>query len=266
MRNVLVIATNTTREIIRQPAFLLVLVLGAAALLLGRYMTLFALGEEVSMFKDIGTSTILLVGLLIVVFASTTTIHEEIENRTILTLLSRPVSRAQLLLGKYLGLAAAVAAAFVLLLGVFLVAHWWMLHYEYNFSDKTEPFVSPQIVKAVYLAFLQVLLLGGVAMVASIYLALLPNMALCGLVFVAGHLSDYVFAVFRDPETLRMHPVARFFYLLIPNLEHFNVSSALVTGTLIPGGYLTLATLYTLVYLTALLTAGVLLFNRRELL
>ncbi|RKY16821.1 MAG: ABC transporter permease, partial [Planctomycetota bacterium] len=79
MRNVLVIATNTTREIVRQPAFLLVLVLGAAALLLGRYMTLFALGEEVSMFKDIGTSTILLVGLLIVVFASTTTIHEEIE-------------------------------------------------------------------------------------------------------------------------------------------------------------------------------------------
>ena len=266
MYKVYVIARNTAREIVRRPAFIVVMVLGLVALLFGRYLTLFALGEEVRMFKDIGVTTILFIGLLLVVISTTFTIHEEIESKTILTVLSRPISRTQVLLGKYLGLVIAITVAFVILLAVFLVALWWLLHYEYNFSDKAQPFLNPVVIKGTYLAFLQVLLLSGVSTVLSIFLGLLPNMAIVGILFVAGHLTDFVFSVFRDPVSHVMHPLAKAFYLLIPNLENYNVSSALIAGIPIPSLYLAITTLYTLVYLVLLFLLGSYLLQRRELL
>ncbi len=217
------------------------------------------------MFKDIGVTTILLIGLLLVVFSATSTIYDEIENKTILNVLSRPVTRSEVLLGKFLGLMFAVLLAFAVMLILFLIALWWLLQYEYNLSDKNQPFLHPEVFKAVYLCYLQVMILGAFSTVLSIRLGLLPNMAVCGLIFMAGHISDYVFSVFRDPITHTMHPIAAVFYVAIPNLEHFNVSSALITGLSIPGGYITLASFYTLVYLTVLFVIGVQVFERREL-
>ncbi|MFA4986805.1 MAG: ABC transporter permease subunit [Candidatus Brocadiia bacterium] len=260
------IASNTFREVFRQPAFLLVLLLGVVGLILGRYLTLFALGDEVRMFKDIGVSTILLVGLVLVVISSTSTIFDEIENKTILTVLSKPVSRQSVLIGKFTGIALTVFVAFVMMTFVFLLALWWLSNFEYSHLPKGQPFFVVEALQGVYLAFLHVLLLAGISTVLSIHLSLLPNMAICCIIFVAGHLSDYAFSVFRDPSTNAMNPVAFVFYILIPNFEHFNVSSALIAGQTIPGTYTMFASFYAGVYLLILLFVGNYLFKRRELL
>jgi ABC-type transport system involved in multi-copper enzyme maturation permease subunit len=266
MRNILTIAMNTVREVGRQPAFLIVLALGTAALLLGRYLTLFGLGMEVEMYKDIGASTMLFTGFLLVVFAGTSAIFEEIESKTILTVLSRPVTRPQLLVGKFTGIVLTVSIAFVLLTLVFLVTHWWFLKLEYSHSVKDQPFFHPQILKAVALVLMQVTLIAGVSVILSIFVGLLPNISICGLVFILGHLSDYIFSVFRDPVTGEMSVIPAFFYAILPNLGHYNISTALVTGIEIPASYLLRTGAYTLVYLIMLFFIGNFLFHRRELL
>ena len=265
MLNLLTIARNTSREIFKQPAFIIVLLLGITAIVLGRYLTLFGLGQEVEMFKDIGCSTILFVGLILVVFASTSTIHDEIESRTMLTILSRPVRKSEVLVGKFAGILITVSIATLLLLIAFLVTHWWFLHNEYSHSAMNQPFFHPQIIKGVLLSLMQVILLAGVSVILSIYLGLLPNISICGIIFVIGHLSDYLFATFRDPLTGSMNVVAKFFYLLIPNFEHFNVSSALLNGSTIPWSFVGVAAIYTAAYLFLLLFTGILLFWKREL-
>ena len=253
MLNLITIARNTSKEIFKQPAFIIVLLLGVSAIVLGRYLTLFGLGQEVEMFKDIGCSTILFIGLILVIFASTSTIHDEIESRTMLTILSRPVRKTEVLLGKFTGILITVSIATLVLLIAFLITHWWFLHFEYSHSVTKQPFFHPQIIKGVMLSLMQVILLAGVSVILSIHLGLLPNISICGIVFVIGHLSDYIFATFRDPETGAMNIFANFFYLLIPNLEHYNVSSALLDGSIIPWSFVGIAGVYTLSYLFLLL-------------
>ncbi|MDZ7815148.1 MAG: ABC transporter permease subunit [Planctomycetota bacterium] len=266
MHNIATIARNSAREILKQRSFLVVLALGIVAIFMGRYLTLFGLGMEVEMFKDIGTTTILFFGLLMVVFASSSTIYDEIENKTMLTILSRPVTKGEVLTGKFFGIVVTVTIAFAVLLAAFLLTHWWFLNFEYSHSIKEQPFFHPQIIKGVVLAYMQVLVLGGVSVIMSIFVGLLPNISVCGVVFVIGHLTDYIFSEFRDVVTNEINPVANFFYVLIPNLEHYNVSNALMTGIEIPTSYVLLAGTYTVAYITVLLIIGNILFNRREVL
>ncbi len=103
MFRIFTIAGNTFTEVIRQPVYLIILFCAFALLLASPYTTWFVMLENAKLIKDMGLSTILLTGLLIGAFSSANVIHKEIENRTVLTIISKPIRRSSFLLGKYLG-------------------------------------------------------------------------------------------------------------------------------------------------------------------
>ena len=70
----------------------------------------FTLGEDTVMFKAVGLDVILLLVLIATLFATSKSIYEEIEDRTMLTLMSKPVQKWEVLVGKYLGIVAGGAA------------------------------------------------------------------------------------------------------------------------------------------------------------
>jgi hypothetical protein len=72
---------------------------------------MYTLDEDVKMLRELGLSTLFLAGLFIAVFSATGAITEEIESKTITTVLSKPVARPVFVLGKFLGVAAAVILA-----------------------------------------------------------------------------------------------------------------------------------------------------------
>ena len=105
------IARNTFIEVIRQPAFGIVVIVTLIMYALSPFFALFSLGEEASMLKDFGTSTLLLSGWVLTCLGASHVVRREIELRTTLTLLSKPVSREVFLVAKFLGVVAAVALA-----------------------------------------------------------------------------------------------------------------------------------------------------------
>ena len=105
------IAKNTFWEVLKSPLFVVLGIVGiVAVVLLGMipYFTL-VLEDDVKMFKDVATAMTLFVGLLLAVLSATKVIDEEIDNKTMLTLLSKPVRRGEIVLGKFLGVCASVA-------------------------------------------------------------------------------------------------------------------------------------------------------------
>src|ERR1700743_441961 len=96
-----VIMAATLKEAVRQPVFPLVVVLAVLATLINTYVPFFTLGEDVKMLKDCGLATILIAGLLLATWTASVSIAEEIEGKTAMTLLSKPVNRIQFILGKY---------------------------------------------------------------------------------------------------------------------------------------------------------------------
>jgi ABC-type transport system involved in multi-copper enzyme maturation permease subunit len=107
------IAYAAFREGIRQPMFLLLMGGALTALLVSLVLPYFTFGEDYKMMYELGFDIITFASLVFACIAASMFISEEIEGRTAVTLLSKPVSRFDFLVGKFAGI---LMAAFLMLL------------------------------------------------------------------------------------------------------------------------------------------------------
>ena len=110
------VAANTFLEGVRQPVFAVILGGATALILVSPYITMFTLNNSPRLIKDMGLATIMLAGMLMAAFSASKVVSEEIENRTVLGVISKPVGRMEFILGKFLGVISG------LLVGVYLLS------------------------------------------------------------------------------------------------------------------------------------------------
>jgi ABC-2 type transport system permease protein len=118
---ILTIARTSLVESIRQPVFAVLVLVGTLALVLNVALAAFTLDDDNKLLVDLGLSTMFVCGLLLAAFTATSVLTREIENRTIVTVVSKPVPRPAVILGKYLGVATSLAVGFWTLVAVFLL-------------------------------------------------------------------------------------------------------------------------------------------------
>ncbi len=117
----LAIIRNTFFESIRQPIMLVVLAAATLALVFSNLLAAFTMEDDQRMMIDLGLSTVFICGALLAAFIATNVLNREIENLTALTVISKPVSRPLFVLGKYLGVAAALVLATAYLAFIFML-------------------------------------------------------------------------------------------------------------------------------------------------
>ena len=117
MLNFFYIAKNTFTESIREPIFFILLI--TALVLIGHFpsMTLFVFGDQIKLVVDSSMATVLLFGLFVAVMSSSHTVTREMQNGTVLLLLSKPVYRWTFILAKIAGI-TFTSAVFVFLCNV----------------------------------------------------------------------------------------------------------------------------------------------------
>ena len=109
------VARNTALECLRQPVVLAVLVAGTLLVILSVPFSGFTLMDDQRMFVDIALSTVFVCGTVLAAFLASTALNREVENRTALTVISKPVGRPAFVCGKYLGVTAALLACTLVL-------------------------------------------------------------------------------------------------------------------------------------------------------
>ncbi len=109
------IAHNTFTESIRQPIYVVLILLGSLAMVINPQLAAYTMEDDNKLLIDMGLSTIFLISLLLAAFTATGVFSNEIENKTVLTVVSKPVGRPLFVIGKYIGISAAISAAFFLL-------------------------------------------------------------------------------------------------------------------------------------------------------
>jgi ABC-type transport system involved in multi-copper enzyme maturation permease subunit len=123
------IALAAFREGVRQPMFWLLFGVAFVAMTISPLIPYFTFGEDHLVVKEIGIDTIMLIAAVFGALAASMSISEEIEGRTAVTLMSKPVSRRHFLIGKFVGIVLAAAVFFALLgtyfEGIALFKHWW---------------------------------------------------------------------------------------------------------------------------------------------
>lgn len=117
---VIPIARNAFKESIRQPVFFIMMLLAAFIQLLNTWIVGFSMGAnnvpgEVTgdnkLLLDVSMGGIFLLGIMLAAFIATSAISREIENKTVLTVVSKPIGRPSVILGKFLGISSAMFVA-----------------------------------------------------------------------------------------------------------------------------------------------------------
>ena len=120
-QQILTIGRNTFIESIRQPIFAVLIFVATIGLWTNTHVAGYTFGDDNKLMIDLGLSVLFLTGLALAGFSATGVITAEIQNKTVLTVVSKPVARPLFVLGKYFGVAAAIAVAFWILTVTYLV-------------------------------------------------------------------------------------------------------------------------------------------------
>ncbi len=121
VEQLLAIARNTLLESIRQPIVLIVCAAATILVVMSNPFSAWTMQDDQRMFVDIGLSTVFLATAVLAAFIATSVITREIDNGTVLTVVSKPVPRPVFVVGKFLGVSGAMLLAFAFLALVFIL-------------------------------------------------------------------------------------------------------------------------------------------------
>ncbi len=261
---------STAKNEMAQPLYLILLALGIVGILFFGIYPFNTLGDDIRVLKDSGVTLIMVLAMLQAVWSAGTTVSDEIEGRTALTVLSKPVSRRAFVLGKYAGIMLTVLVMFLILASVLVL----VLSYKPLFEARELTKAVPEwqecheqvlsVLPVLVLYFMETMVIGGVAVALATRLPLLANFITCFIVYVIGNLTSPLVASAQGNNEL-VGFVGKLIAVIVPNLNVFNVQSAVDTGNPIPLIYLAGAFNYLVVFVIAIWMLAMLLFEDRDL-
>ena len=250
------IARNVFLEVVRDRILYVIGVFAIVMLMAIGLLPEVAAGTEDKLILDTGLAAINILSLFVVVFVGTGLINKEIEKKTVLVLIAKPVSRLEFILGKHLGLSLVMALLISALTFVMLVL----------LSFGSVPYELDLMLLAVLFMFLEMVLLIAAAMmfgvITSTVLATLMTLA----IFAVGHETRNILALDKIAESENFRRVAEGLFLVLPDLERLNLKNEIANGFVAPpsGGSLVENAVYGLIYTALLLTVTVTVFERRQ--
>jgi ABC-type transport system involved in multi-copper enzyme maturation permease subunit len=295
------VALAAFREGVRQPMYWLLVGFALLAMWVSPYIPYFTFGEDHKMVEELGYDSIMLITLLFGTLAASMSISEEIEGKTAITLMSKPVSRRQFLLGKFLGILLA-CAAMMLFLGWWF--DWVMLYKRWYDSVEAATPPTPltgalqawlpslgsaavefcrgaelwaldavRAAPGLVLGFCQVMVLLAVAVSLATRLPMVINLVICLGVYFLGHLTPVLVQIARERSMAEiggiLYFMAQLFDTLLPGLDYFTLGTAVVRDNPLPTGpfllYIGSVVGYAVLYTLIVLFFGLILFEDRDL-
>ena len=290
------VAYAAFQEGLRQPTYWFLFIAGISIMALSSIFPFYTFGEDLKVYKELCFLMTMILPTAFGILAASISVTDEIEGRTAVTLMSKPIRRRDFLLGKFAGVALA-ALSMTVVLGWYLI--WIAL-----FKDHIDPplvreeIADPQwmidalaplgsssagdfvrgmllwVVDAsdalpgLVIGFCQAAVLTGLAVALATRLPLLATLVTCGIVYFLGHLT----AVLTE-ATANANPIISFVAQAIdtgvPPLDTFDASHAVIRDVPLPflqySVYALQVAIYGAVYTTIALLFGLILFEDRDL-
>ena len=260
------IAVHVFKESVRDRVLynlvLFAVLLIAASYLLGQLTA----GQDVKIIKDLGLAATSAFGLFIAVFIGIGLVSKEVERRSIYSLLTKPITRPQFILGKYAGLVLTllvnVSVMAVALYAVLAYMSW--AESEQIRQSWEAPAMDPAMLKAIVLIFLQLSVITAVALFFSTFSSPMLSAVLTFGLYVVGHFNADLKNFEAVVDSRAAAYVARGLYYVLPNLAPFDIKSQVVHAQPVTAGYMALTTGYAALYITILLVSAMFIFARRD--
>jgi Cu-processing system permease protein len=248
------IGTNVFREVFRERVLYVAALFGVALVIAVLLLNEVSGGAEGKISLDVGLAGISLLGLTVAAFMGAGLINKEIEKKTALVLIAKPMSRSEFIVGKHLGLTSILAVLVVLMnLMLFGVMTWRGIPFSW----------SSLSVSGLYL-ILELSLMTAVALLFGVFTSSLIATILTFAVYLMGRSSQNLVTLSQSIKTDSVKSIVKGIYLIFPDLSRLNLKDQAVYGILPDTGTLTLNAGYGILYIVLLLAIASLIFSRRE--
>lgn len=250
------IAVHTFKEAVRERVLynlvVFALLMIGAAILLGHI----SVGIEQILIINLGLSSIALFGLLMAIFIGVGLVYKEIDKRTVFSILSKPVRRAEFIAGKYLGLLLTLLVNTAVMTAGFYAA----LFYQQRRLGTADL----QPLGAIYFILLQLGLVVGVAILFSCFSTPLLSAVFTLCVYVIGHFLSDIRFLGQETHSAVLGKLSAAIYYLLPDFSNFEMIARTAHGRAIPGALYLSNSLYALLYIVILVSGAILIFEERE--
>lgn len=249
------VAVNTFRESVRNKILYNIVFVALGVIVFAVSLGDWSVFARVQVMQDFGLATMSLTGLLLAIFIGVGLLGREVTSKTIYLVVTKPVGRSSFIVGKFLGLVTTLFMNYLLLTVVFWAAIWYM-----------GGAAHASLLSAILLIWVEM----AVMVAASIFFSTFSSgpvfaSILTAAFYVGGHLNDLVSIELLEGGQAWMAQVLKAVYFILPNLEHFNVRTAVVYGLAVPENYVPLAAVYGVLYVSLLLFLSCVVFGRRDL-
>lgn len=248
------VASNTFREVMRDRIFFVLGFYTVVMLVCLRLLPEVSGAAQNKILSDIGPASASLLGVVVAIFVGTNLINKEIEKRTVFVLVTKPVTSAEFILGKHLGLSAVLA---ILVAGMSAIYLLLMNIAQIDFQ------IVPMLLTALFL-FLELCLITAAALLFGVFTSSILATLLTFSLYLVGHLSESMVklaGVTRNPGFQKMTDNL---YLVLPDLSRLDLKNDAVYGVVPQADVLLINAGYALVYTATLLAITTVIFSRRE--
>lgn len=276
-RRIRAVAGNTFLEAVRQKVFAVLLIFALVLLGGANYFAEFSFQEQFKFLKDLGYATISLTGLLVGLLGAAQLIPAEIERRTILTALCRPLRRWEFVAGKYLGLVVLLGVMLGIMGAVFwLVLRWkelQLIGMEGGEAAAVQAIQAeardPRLWQAFALIAAKLFVVCGIAVFFStLATSTTFVVAMTLMVYLIGHLQSVAREQWLESGEKAGWLVQGFLAavaLLVPDFNLYSLIDEIVAGNAVQGRATLEVLAYSGVYVGVLLAAAAWLFEGRDL-
>lgn len=248
------IASNTVRESVRSKLLYGLLFFAVILIVSGAVLAQLSYVESHRILQDVGMGAVRLFGVAIAILVGINLIHKEVDRRTVYTILSKPLSRGEFLVGKFAGLVVTIWLQMGIMGLVFVGVSW----------------ASGAPLSAAHAAFfvltgVELALVVGVATLFSAFTTPVLAAFFTTGVWGVGHLTRQLRDLGAASESAGMQWMSWLAHRVLPDLESFNLASEAAHGLHVTTSDWTLPLLYGSGYLALVLILAVAIFERRDL-
>jgi ABC-type transport system involved in multi-copper enzyme maturation permease subunit len=254
--SIFTITANVFREAIRDRTLYLVAVYAIVLVAAVGLLPEVSASTENKITLDVSLAAMNLLGLVVTVFLGTGLINKEIDKRTVLVLLSKPIRRGELIVGKFLGLSAVIAVLVAFMQGILMLV----------LGLSQIPYPLGSLLVAALFLFFQLSVVTTVAILFGVLTSSILATILTFCIYIMGNLTRDLLQLGDISQNVAIERLAMGLYLLLPDLARLDLKNDAVYGiAALPNfGTLVFDALYAVVYIVLLLSISIAIFSKRE--
>ena len=253
MKQIWSLARHTFQEAVRDRVLYSIVIFAVLVVFASLAAEQVTIGDQDKVVRSFAQGAIDIFSAIVAMFLGVSLVYKELEQRTVYTILSKPLPRYRFVLGKYLGVVLTLTVQLALMAAVYT-----------GLMVATQGFPPPVVFVSFGLLLLSLMLLTAWSTLFSCYSGPTTASFFTLSIFTIGHLADDIWLFGSQADSEAVRSVSRALYWVLPNFEVFSVRAQAVHGVDVGLQQVLGAVVYGLGYTAAVLGAAVLVFQDRD--